>query len=392
MIISNSRISLESQHEEIAGRSRKERLRVWTDSAGSTIRASQPSLFRTDLTDQVRLSARSLALGSAAGRAVPDNIVDGLKPGGNRPGRLNSEEKGILERAVDKDSGIQEKSRAEPEILEPRLEMFKMLIEKLTGEKVIIYRPPKESAEDAEKKAEAIEKTAQADQAPEREGWGIEYEATEIEIEAESTSFSSSGAVETSDGRRIAFETELKMTREHVEISRFSFRAGDAVRPIDPLVINFDGTAAELTDSKIDFDLDADGDAERISFVRAGSGFLAIDKNGDGAINDGSELFGPRTGDGFAELAEHDGDGNGWIDEGDDIYASLRVWSRGTDGADQFSSLAQRNVGALYLNRVNTPFELKDADNQTQGAVKSTSIYLKEDGGAGHVQQIDLVS
>ncbi len=64
-----------------------------------------------------------------------------------------------------------------------------------------------------------------------------------------------------------------------------------SVRLTDPLVINLDTEAASVSDQKFYFDLDADGHAEQISFLNSGSGFLALDKNGDGVINDGSELF-----------------------------------------------------------------------------------------------------
>ena len=57
----------------------------------------------------------------------------------------------------------------------------------------------------------------------------------------------------------------------------------------------------------------------------SGSGFLALDKNGNGKIDDGSELFGTKSGDGFADLAEYDSDGNGWIDEKGRVYVLYEV-------------------------------------------------------------------
>lgn len=81
-------------------------------------------------------------------------------------------------------------------------------------------------------------------------------------------------------------------------------------------------------------DLDADGMEDQISFVLPGSGFLALDLNGDGRINDGRELFGPETGDGFAELARYDEDGNQWIDENDPVFERLRIWTKDAEGRD----------------------------------------------------------
>jgi len=100
------------------------------------------------------------------------------------------------------------------------------------------------------------------------------------------------------------------------------------VKKVDPLVLNFEGNRAELTGAKFAFDLDQDGEQEHISFVGSGSGILVLDRNKDGIVNDGSELFGPSTGNGFNELASLDGDENGWIDENDAAYQDLSVWTR----------------------------------------------------------------
>ena len=128
--------------------------------------------------------------------------------------------------------------------------------------------------------------------------------------------------------------------------------------------------------------------------LREGSGFLALDKNGDGKINDGSELFGTRSGNGFADLAVYDEDGNGWIDENDEIFDKLRVWSKDKDGKDVLKTLKEADVGAIYLGSTNSQFSLTDKkDNEVLGAVRSTGIYLKESTGmAGTVQQVDLAN
>ena len=126
------------------------------------------------------------------------------------------------------------------------------------------------------------------------------------------------------------------MTRVYVEQTDISLRLGDAVKQKkDPLVINFNGSAAQLTSTKFSFDIDTDGTTENISFAAPGSGFLALDKNHDGKINDGSELFGPASGNGFKELAAYDQDGNQWIDENDAVFSRLKVWSKDGEGKDR---------------------------------------------------------
>lgn len=202
--------------------------------------------------------------------------------------------------------------------------------------------------------------------------------------EKERTEFSAGGKVRTADGREIDFDLSLSMcrefacTREYEERGRVEFR--------DPLVINYDGKAADLTDLRFDFDLDADGSAESLPVLANGSGYLALDANGNGRIDDGRELFGALSGNGFDDLRQFDGDGNGWLDDADPAFAALGVWF--PDGA--LKPLKETGVGALHLASAWTPFALKDTDNNARGQVWRSGVYLHEDGRAGTLQQIDL--
>ena len=177
--------------------------------------------------------------------------------------------------------------------------------------------------------------------------------------------------------------------REFLREQQLSLRAGDA-QLTDPLVLNFGGEAATLTSRKFSFDIDSNGRPQQISFVGPNSGFLVYDRNQDGIINDGSELFGPRTGNGFKELAAYDADGNGWIDANDPIYRNLRIWFKDEQGNDQLLGLGELGVGAIYLGHITTPFMHKDADNELLGALRSTGIFLDHQGRAGTIQQVDL--
>ena len=209
-------------------------------------------------------------------------------------------------------------------------------------------------------------------------------------FESEQTSFSTEGKVVTASGKEISFNVEVEMSRSFYEETSLLVDMG-SVRLTDPLVINLDTEAASVSDQKFYFDLDADGHAEQISFLNSGSGFLALDKNGDGVINDGSELFGTASGNGFADLAKYDQDGNGWIDEADEIFDKLLIWQKDENGNDILRGLGAAGVGAIYLGNVNTEFSLNSqTDNNTNAVVRQTGMYLKEDGTAGTMQQIDL--
>ena len=92
------------------------------------------------------------------------------------------------------------------------------------------------------------------------------------------------GVVRTADGREINFSMDVSMSRQFMSNQNLSIRAGAAAMK-DPLVINLSGVPGDLTEQKYSFDIDSDGDADQISFAGKGSGFLALDRNGDGTIN-----------------------------------------------------------------------------------------------------------
>ncbi|MGI6434133.1 MAG: hypothetical protein ACOX0F_02005 [Syntrophomonadaceae bacterium] len=84
-----------------------------------------------------------------------------------------------------------------------------------------------------------------------------------------------------------------------------------------------------------------------------------------------AELFGPSTGNGFAELALYDEDGNGWIDEGDSVYARLKIWSKDEEGNDRLISVSDAGVGAIMLGNIDTPFTITNSSNEDAGLCAS---------------------
>lgn len=268
------------------------------------------------------------------------------------------------------------------------LQILRAFFEKLTGRKMKLI-----DSRSVAKQAGSTEKLSAIKQNPAAqpgEGWGVRYERHETYHESETSQFKAQGVILTSDGRQIDIAVELNLSRSFNSSLDEIFRAGDALK--DPLVINFGGTAAQLTQEKFSFDIDADGSKENISFVAPGSGFLTLDANNDGIVNNGSELFGALSGDGFADLAAYDRDENGWIDENDAVYSRLRIWTKTASGVDQLMALGEQGIGALNLGKVASPFAMKDSSNELQGQVRSTGIFLREQGGAGTLQQLDLVA
>lgn len=282
---------------------------------------------------------------------------------------------------------------------DPMLRLLKLILEMLTGKEIkslsaedvraLSDQPP---ADDAALQQAANAQHAEREQGqspPPRAGFGLEYDRHEVHRESEQTQFNATGVVHTSDGKTVNFSVALDMQRSHVEESDVSVRAGDAVRK-DPLVINFDGTAAQLQSTRFAFDIDGDARKEDVPLLAGNRGYLALDLDGNGRIDSGRELFGTASGNGFADLARYDADRNGWIDENDAVFDQLKVWSPAGDGSGDLASLRDQGVGALYLGNAQTPFALKDGANADLGRVRASGVYLREDGSAGTLQQIDV--
>lgn len=219
----------------------------------------------------------------------------------------------------------------------------------------------------------------------------LSYEEETYYAEEQSFSFQSTGTVHTADGRTLNFQVDLSMSQSFSEYYRQEAELASFGKICDPLVINFDNSCAKLEDQRFRFDLDVDGEEEEIAMLSGGSGYLALDKNEDGMINNGSELFGPKSADGFGELAAYDEDGNGWIDENDSVWDSLKIWCKNKDGSEELYRLKDKGVGAICLSRVRTDLTLKNQEKVDAGYLRSTGIFLFEDGRAGTMQHLDLV-
>ncbi len=339
MKIANYSLAMQASHDRSQKTSVKENLRIWVDSPAT----------KTLATTKVSISSAALQKQANETAGLDDALLS--------------------------------------EALDPKSRILILLIEKMTGRKIQFFDASELKAPQALQVADPI---VIQEALPPPNGYGVEYSKVSSYSESELTTMQASGIIQTSDGKEISFSLELIMQRQYNQTTTTSFRMGDAVRKTDPLMINFSGTAAQLSDQRFAFDLDSNGKTEQINAPQSGSGFLVLDKNGDGKIVNGSELFGPVTGNGFNELAQYDKNQDGWIDESDPVFKELKVWTKNVGDADQLSNLESIGIGAISLQSISTPFDIKNTSNQLLGSVLSSSVVLNQDGTTSIMQHIDL--
>ena len=166
--------------------------------------------------------------------------------------------------------------------------------------------------------------------------------------------------------------------------------ATQASESVDPLVIDLGKKGIELTslDDGVYFDLDNNGFAERTAWIGGEDGFLALDRNGNGKIDNGGELFGDQvtlkdgstSSEGFEALAELDENGDGVIDKNDSEFKNLRVWidanHNGVSESDELKTLDELGITSISLDHANK----SETDSSTGTIVSESSTVTFADG------------
>lgn len=369
MRIVSSNVQLESEQISFSSKTVYERLHKWDR--------------KSDLTSEKYVESDQLKKETSRKKDVIDLSENALK------------------KALNKDSLSSDiKKNSDPDdvlsgtIQDMKLQIVKMMFERITGKKMEVFDAAKftqnqSNLQISNEQPLTGNQTAAQSATPALKGWGVDYFHQEIIHSEEGFTFTSQGTVTTDKGATINFNASLEMVRVQHSEETLSIKDGDAL--IDPLIIDFDGNGVALSDFKVDFDLDNNGITEKINAPSAGNGFLAYDKNGNGIIDNGSELFGPSTGNGFLELKTYDTDKNGWIDENDQIFSQLKIWEKAADGTDVLSGLLEKDVGAIYTGSANTAYSMIN-NNEITGKIRESGLWMRESGGVGNIQEVDLVA
>ncbi len=272
-------------------------------------------------------------------------------------------------------------SKGEKEYETAADKVMEKMVSEISGQRVRLRRIPRVGSGDTVLLSEPIN--------PPGQQLAFSFVSQSSHYEYERLTVRSSGSVALDDGRGIDFSLELNMERESLVKESLAWQSAGRIL-MDPLTLNFDCDLRSLANRTFQFDMNCDGSLEEFSSLAPGTGFLALDLNDDKQINNGHELFGPSTGHGFDELAVHDLDMNGWIDENDPIFSKLSIWKPETTREANLLSLAEAGVGAICLTHDTNSFQLKDMDNRLMGEVAATGLFLTENGEVRPMQEIKL--
>ena len=171
----------------------------------------------------------------------------------------------------------------------------------------------------------------------------------------------------------------------------------------DPLTLDLDGDGIEAIASNGHkgalFDHDKDGIRTATGWVGKDDGFLVYDRNGDGVVNNGSELFGDNTllkngeraANGYQALKELDDNGDGKVDAADNAFAHLRVWrDLNQDGISQEGELLTLNEAKVKALNLANQSSNRDLGNGNSLAEEGT--YTDSDGNEKQMGDLNLAA
>ena len=189
--------------------------------------------------------------------------------------------------------------------------------------------------------------------------------------------------------------------------SRYGMSWEDAVQlamaarlRVDPLILDIDNDGFQIESVKygVHFDLNCDGFAEKINWTNQDA-VLALDLNGNGTIDDGSEVFGDyhllkggtRAKNGFEALAQYDTNDDGIIDKNDEIFDKLRLWvdanSNGISEETELKTLSEMEIREISLN-----YDVSNLTTGTEALIGNTATFVHEDETQGTIGELWVAS
>jgi len=187
-------------------------------------------------------------------------------------------------------------------------------------------------------------------------------------------------------------DLQINLEDEEIETPRDDVKRG--TKTLSPIILDLDGDGVETTNisSGTFFDHDANGLAELTGWVSADDGLLVLDRDKNGTIDSGRELFGNATllndgtkaANGFQALAELDDNQDGRIDANDTAYTQLRIWQDadgdGYSSADELKTLTELDIQSIRTGYTETINNITDASGKIISLTALAGLDFNNDG------------
>ena len=184
--------------------------------------------------------------------------------------------------------------------------------------------------------------------------------------------------------QRVEVGVEVTKTQQQTEVR------GVDIKYADPLVLDLNGDGLDLTSAENGaiFDINADGIQDRTGWVQGDDALLVLDRNDNGKIDDGSELFGDQNGsaNGFQELARYDDNQDGKINRQDQVFKALKLY-RDLNGDGKVQDSEFSTLNNLGIKSLNLHF-LRDSAKINGNRILLQSSFEREDGTTGKVADV----
>lgn len=196
-------------------------------------------------------------------------------------------------------------------------------------------------------------------------------------------------------------KNKKRFTDASEAVRSFFDRAKNWIWPRDPIILDLDGNGLETVGlaSNVYFDHDGDGVLTKTGWVGKNDALLVWDRNANGGIDTGAELFGDFTvlpngtlaPNGFAALAALDSNGDGIIDASDPAFAELKIWrdasQDGVSGVGELISLSE--AGIISLNLANA---LKNQRLPNGNTLSREGSFTRADGTSASMGEFHLAT
>lgn len=189
--------------------------------------------------------------------------------------------------------------------------------------------------------------------------------------------------------KELTLNYEFALSSEQVSYSKIEMTAA-ALK--DPLIVQYGAQGLGDIKGQTAFSINQDNIVDSLPIFSGDIGYLVFDKNDNQQADDGSELFGPQSGQGFVELSQLDSNKNGFIDTEDEQFEQLYLWKPSDNAStpEQWLSLKDVKIQAISLSAINTPFDFYDDKGEIQAQLQQSSFAISESGQGRGVHQVDV--